>query len=55
MPRDQIGETTVGVIDVDARGYALVEDGQNGQLWTDAENLWGYFDAPGKVKAWPKG
>lgn len=48
-------EVTVGVVNVDKRGFALVEeDGQNGQWWTDAENLWGYFDTPAKVKAWKK-
>jgi hypothetical protein len=47
-------EATVGVIDVDQRGYALIDDGQNGQGWTDAENLWGYFDTPNKVKTWKK-
>ena len=47
-------ETSVGVIDVDQRGYALIDDGRNGQGWTDAENLWGYFDTPNKVKTWKK-
>ena len=45
-------EVSVRVVDVDQRGFALVED--NGQWWTDAENLWGYFDTPAKVKAWKK-
>jgi len=46
---------TVAVADVDPRGYALVEEpGQSGKWWTDAENVWGYFDAPAKVKAWKK-
>ena len=50
-----IGEkTTVTVLDVDGRGYALVEDGGHGQGWTDAENLWGYFDTPAKLKAWKR-
>lgn len=47
-------EVTVEVVDVDRRGFALVADGPNGQGWTDAENVWGYFDAPAKVKAWKK-
>lgn len=47
-------EVTVVVVDVDRRGYALVEDGPNGRGWTDAENVWGYFNAPAKVKAWKK-
>jgi hypothetical protein len=50
-----IGEkTTVTVLDVDGRGYALVEDIGHGQGWTDAENLWGYFDTPAKLKAWKR-
>jgi hypothetical protein len=48
-------EETVQVIDVDPRGYALVEEkGKTEKWWTDAENVWGYFDAPAKVKAWKK-
>lgn len=47
-------KTTVTVVDVDRRGYALVEDGGHGQGWTDAENLWGYFDTPAKLKAWKR-
>jgi hypothetical protein len=45
-------EVSVRVVDVDQRGFALVED--NGHWWTDAENLWGYFDTPAKLKAWKK-
>lgn len=46
-------EVTVAVVDVDPRGFALVtEDG--GQGWTDAENIWGYFDASAKVRAWKR-
>jgi hypothetical protein len=45
-------ETAVEVVDVDTRGFALVEDGQ--RWWTDAENLWGYFDTPARIKAWTK-
>jgi hypothetical protein len=48
-------EETVEVVDVDARGFALVrEKGKSDTWWTDAENVWGYFDAPKKVKAWKK-
>ena len=48
-------EVTIQVVDVDQRGYALVQEtGQSDKWWTDAENVWGYFDAPGKVKAWKK-
>ena len=48
-------EVTVTVVDVDQRGYALVEEpGQGGKWWTDAENVWGYFDAPAKLKAFKK-
>ena len=48
-------EVTVRVVDVDQRGYALVQEkGQSGDWWTDAENVWGYFDAPAKLKAWKK-
>lgn len=40
---------TVSVIGVDKRGFARVDT--NGETWwTDAENIWGYFDAPNKVK-----
>lgn len=45
--------TLVEVVDVDKRSFALIQDG-NSQWWTDAENLWGYFDTPAKVKAWAK-
>lgn len=47
-------ETNVDVVDVDGRGFALIADGPSGPWWTDAENVWGYFDAPAKVKAWKK-
>lgn len=48
-------EVSVEVIDVDQRGFALVQqEGQQSQGWTDAENLWGYFDTPGKLKAWKR-
>ena len=48
-------DVTVTVVDVDQRGYVLIEEpGQSGKWWTDAENVWGYFEAPAKVKAWKK-
>lgn len=48
-------EVTVSVVDVDQRGFALVQQtGQSDRWWTDAENVWGYFDAPAKLKAWKK-
>lgn len=48
-------EVTAKVVDVDQRGYAQVEEpGQSGKWWTDAENVWGYFDTPAKLKAWKK-
>ena len=48
-------EVTITVADVDQRGFALVrETGQSDTWWTDAENVWGYFDAPKKVKDWKK-
>lgn len=48
-------EVTVTVADVDPRGFALVQEtGQSDRWWTDAENVWGYFDAPKKVKEWRK-
>jgi hypothetical protein len=50
--RQMRSETAVEIVDVDKRGFALVEDG--GRWWTDAENLWGYFDTPAKIKAWTK-
>lgn len=39
----------VSVIGVDKRGFARV-DTNGEEWWTDAENIWGYFDAPNKVK-----
>lgn len=47
-------ETNVDVVDVDGRGFALIVDGPSGRWWTDAETVWGYFDARAKVKAWKK-
>lgn len=47
-------EVTVAVVDVDKRGFALVAEDQSEPQWTDAENLWGYFDTPAKVKNWKK-
>ena len=47
-------EVAVAVVDVDKRGFALVAEDQGEPGWTDAENLWGYFDTPAKVKAWKK-
>jgi hypothetical protein len=48
-------EVTAAIVDVDQRGFVLIEEvGQSGQWWTDAENLWGYYDTPAKVKAWKK-
>jgi hypothetical protein len=47
-------EVLVTVVDLDQRGFALVDQAGHGQWWTDAENLWGYFDTPAKVKAWTK-
>jgi hypothetical protein len=41
------------VVGVDQRGFVLVEEqGQSGKWWTDAENAWGYFEAPKKLKEW---
>jgi len=46
-------EVTVSVAGVDQRGYALVQQtGESSKWWTDAENVWGYFEAPKKVKEW---
>ena len=48
-------EVTITVADVDPRGFALVQrTGATDRWWTDAENVWGYFDAPEKVKGWKK-
>ena len=47
-------EISVTVTDVDRRGFALVDYADYGPAWTDAENVWGYFEAPEKVKNWPK-
>lgn len=48
-------ETPASVTAVDQRdvGFVLVEiSGQSGAWWTQAENVWGYFDAPKKLKSW---
>jgi len=48
-------EVTVTVTDVDQRGYARVrQQGESEAWWVDAESVWGYFDAPKKVKEWKK-
>jgi hypothetical protein len=48
-------DVTVKVVDVDQRGFAKVEQkGESGAWWIDAESVWGYFEAPKKVKAWKK-
>lgn len=48
-------EVTISVVDVDQRGAALVQQtGQSDRWWTDAENVWGYFDTPKKLKEWKK-
>lgn len=48
-------EVTITVADVDQRGFALVQQtGQSDKWWTDAENVWGFFDAPKKLKEWKK-
>ena len=48
-------EVTIQVVDVDQRGFALVrQTGESDKWWTDAENVWGYFDAPKKLKEWKK-
>ncbi len=46
--------TTATVVGVDQRGFARVDTGNGTPFWTDAENVWGYFDAPAKLKAWKK-
>ena len=48
-------EVTIQVVDVDPRSFALVQrSGEGDRWWTDAENVWGYFDTPRKVKEWKK-
>lgn len=48
-------DVTITVADVDQRGAALVQaTGQSDKWWTDAENVWGYFDTPKKLKEWKK-
>ena len=48
-------DVTVKVVDVDQRGFAKIEQkGESGTWWIDAESVWGYFEAPNKVKAWKK-
>lgn len=48
-------QAKVKVVDVDQRGFALVEEeGQAGQWWMDAADVWDYFKADAIVKAWKK-
>lgn len=48
-------EVTITVADVDQRGFALVQEtGQSDKWWTDAENVWGYFETAKKLKEWKK-
>lgn len=48
-------EVTIEVVDVDQRGFALVrQTSESDRWWTDAENVWGYFDAPKKLTEWKK-
>ncbi len=43
----------VHVVDVDERGFALVEDSEF-QWWTAAENVWGPFGAAARLAEWKK-
>ena len=48
-------QAKVNVVDVDQRGFALVEEeGQPGKWWMDAGDVWDYFKADAIVKAWKK-
>ena len=48
-------QAKVNVVDVDQRGFALVEEeGQPGQWWMEAGDVWDYFKAESIVKAWKK-
>jgi hypothetical protein len=49
-------ETPVTVLGVDPRaprGFARIAQPGQPEGWTDAESIWGYFDAAARVKAWP--
>jgi len=51
----QTEDVKITVVDVDRRCCALVrEKGKSDAWWTDAENVWGYFDTPKKLKEWQK-
>lgn len=48
-------QAKVIVVDVDKRGFALIEEeGVPGQWWMDAGDVWDYFKADAIVKAWKK-
>ena len=48
-------QAKVNVVDVDKRGFALVEEeGVPGQWWMDAADVWDYFKADAIVKTWTK-
>jgi hypothetical protein len=48
-------QAKVNVVNVDKRGFALVEEeGVPGQWWMDAGDVWDYFKADAIVKAWKK-
>lgn len=51
----QTDDVRITVVDVDRSCCALVQEkGKSDKWWTDAENVWGYFDTPKKLKEWKK-
>jgi hypothetical protein len=51
-----LAEVTATVVGVDARpprGYARITQPGQPEGWIEAASIWGYFDAPARVKAWP--
>lgn len=48
-------QASVNIINVDPRGYVLIEEsGQGGQWWIDAGDVWPYTEAEAKLQAWKK-
>jgi SH3-like domain-containing protein len=49
----EVGVTVVAVDPRPPRGFARVTQPGQPEGWIDSASIWGYFDAPARVKAWP--